>query len=104
MNREARAQIEDEVSRIIEGLEDEAEIGNLPGDSGGSADGIEPVTQANQSSVTMGGVLFRIAFMDLIFSLDSVITAVGMAKQIPIMVAAVVISVAVMIQRRMYLR
>lgn len=35
--------------------------------------------------------------MDVIFSLDSVITAVGMAKQIPVMVAAVMISVAVMI-------
>src|SRR6056297_135359 len=47
--------------------------------------------------VTMGAVLFRIALMDAIFSLDSVITAVGMAKHVPIMITAVVISVAVMI-------
>ena len=45
----------------------------------------------------MGGILFRIAFMDIIFSLDSVITAVGMAKHIQIMVLAVIISVGVMI-------
>lgn len=47
--------------------------------------------------VTMSGVLFRIALMDVIFSLDSVITAVGMAEHIIIMVAAVMIAVGVMI-------
>jgi predicted tellurium resistance membrane protein TerC len=86
-----------EIHHKIEGHEEEAEIGNLPGDSGGSSDGIAPITEANRSSVTVGGVLFRIAFMDIIFSLDSVITAVGMAKQISVMVIAVVISVLVMI-------
>jgi predicted tellurium resistance membrane protein TerC len=35
--------------------------------------------------------------MDIIFSLDSVITAVGMAEQVPVMIAAVVIAVVVMI-------
>ncbi len=41
-------------------------------------------------------VLAQIAVLDLVFSLDSVITAVGMAQAIEIMVAAVVISVLVM--------
>ncbi|MDV6029145.1 MAG: TerC family protein [Phycisphaera sp. RhM] len=86
-----------EIHHKIEGHEEEAEIGNLPGDRGGSSDGIAPITEENRSSVTVGGVLFRIAFMDIIFSLDSVITAVGMAKQISVMVIAVVISVLVMI-------
>ncbi|KAA5543090.1 TerC family protein [Roseiconus nitratireducens] len=86
-----------EIHHKIEGEGGEAEIGNLPGDSGGARDGIDPVTEKNRRNVTVGGVLFRIAFMDVIFSLDSVITAVGMAKQIPIMVIAVVISVGVMI-------
>lgn len=86
-----------EIHHKIEGHEEEAEIGNLPGDTGGSADGITPVTAANRASITVGGVLFRIALMDIIFSLDSVITAVGMAKQIPVMVLAVMISVGVMI-------
>ncbi|MEM9368609.1 MAG: TerC family protein [Planctomycetota bacterium] len=45
---------------------------------------------------TVGAVLFQIAIMDVIFSLDSVITAVGMASQISIMVAAVIISIIVM--------
>jgi predicted tellurium resistance membrane protein TerC len=41
-------------------------------------------------------VLVQIALLDLVFSLDSVITAVGMARAIEIMVAAVVIAVLVM--------
>lgn len=39
----------------------------------------------------------QIAFLDIIFSLDSVITAVGMASQISIMIAAVMAAVAVML-------
>jgi predicted tellurium resistance membrane protein TerC len=41
-------------------------------------------------------VLIQIAVLDLVFSLDSVITAVGMAREIEIMIAAVVIAVLVM--------
>ena len=47
-------------------------------------------------SVSFAGVLVQIAVLDLVFSLDSVITAVGMAKEIWVMVAAVVIAVGVM--------
>ncbi len=42
------------------------------------------------------GVIGQIAIIDIVFSLDSVITAVGMVDQISVMVAAVVTSVAVM--------
>jgi predicted tellurium resistance membrane protein TerC len=42
------------------------------------------------------GVIFQIAVMDIIFSLDSVITAVGMAQAIWVMIAAVVVAVLVM--------
>jgi len=41
-------------------------------------------------------ILIQILVLDLVFSLDSVITAVGMAQQIEIMVAAVVMAVLVM--------
>ncbi|MEM9587355.1 MAG: TerC family protein, partial [Planctomycetota bacterium] len=85
-----------EIHHKIEGGEEEHELGNLPGDEGGSRDGITPVTAATRG-ITVGGVLFRIAVMDVIFSLDSVITAVGMASHIEIMIAAVVVSVGVMI-------
>ena len=85
-----------EIHHKIEGGEEESELGNLPGDQGGAADGITPVG-ASGVKPALGGVLFRIAFMDVIFSLDSVITAVGMADHIQIMILAVIISVGVMI-------
>ena len=46
---------------------------------------------------TMGAVLAQIVALDIVFSLDSVLTAVGMAEDIAIMVAAVVIAVGVML-------
>ncbi|MGN6135216.1 MAG: TerC family protein, partial [Aureliella sp.] len=42
-------------------------------------------------------ILFQIALMDIIFSLDSVITAVGMANTLWVMISAVILAVAVMI-------
>jgi predicted tellurium resistance membrane protein TerC len=42
------------------------------------------------------GVLVQIAILDIVFSLDSVITAVGMAEDLSVMIAAVVIAVIVM--------
>ena len=55
-------------------------------------------TEEEQSTTvaTYGSVLAQIAVLDLVFSLDSVITAVGMAKHIPVMVIAIVIAVGVM--------
>ena len=47
-------------------------------------------------AATLGSVLVQIAILDLVFSLDSVITAVGMASDLGVMVIAVVIAVAVM--------
>ena len=47
--------------------------------------------------VSYAGVLAQIALLDIIFSLDSVITAVGMVKNIPVMVLAVMIAVGVML-------
>jgi predicted tellurium resistance membrane protein TerC len=42
-------------------------------------------------------VIVQILILDLVFSLDSVITAVGMVKQVPIMIAAVIIAVVFML-------
>ena len=42
-------------------------------------------------------VLVQVALLDMVFSLDSVITAVGMARRVEVMVAAVVIAIIVMI-------
>lgn len=46
---------------------------------------------------SFGAVIVQILLLDMVFSLDSVITAVGMVNQIPIMIAAVVIAVGVML-------
>jgi len=42
------------------------------------------------------GVLAQIAIIDLVFSLDSVITAVGMADDLPVMIIAIILAVLVM--------
>lgn len=42
------------------------------------------------------GIIVQILLLDIVFSLDSVITAVGMARHIEIMIAAVIIAVGVM--------
>ena len=46
---------------------------------------------------TFGAILVQILLLDLVFSIDSVLTAIGMTRHIPIMVAAVIISVMIMI-------
>jgi len=45
---------------------------------------------------SFSSVLIQIVLLDVVFSLDSVITAVGMVDQIPVMIAAVMIAVVVM--------
>jgi len=45
---------------------------------------------------SFSGIIIQILILDIVFSLDSVITAVGMADHIEIMIAAVVIAVAIM--------
>ncbi len=45
---------------------------------------------------TLGAVLVQIILLDIVFSLDSVITAVGMVDELGVMIAAVVIAVGVM--------
>lgn len=59
----------------------------------------EPAHQAGPGAGTasFGGVLIQIVLLDVVFSLDSVLTAVGMANQLAIMIAAVLVSVGVML-------
>ncbi len=52
--------------------------------------------QATTKHASFSAVIVQIAIMDIIFSLDSVITAVGMAESVSVMVIAVVLSVLVM--------
>ncbi len=57
----------------------------------------EDTAKAGAGTVSFGSVLVQIALLDLVFSLDSVITAVGMVSHLQVMVLAVLISVAVMV-------
>lgn len=45
---------------------------------------------------SFGAVIVQISLLDIVFSLDSVITAIGMVDKVPIMIAAVVISIIAM--------
>jgi len=52
------------------------------------------------TSTTRGqvwGVAFQIMFLDILFSFDSVITAIGMAQQLPVMVAAIIVAMLLML-------
>ena len=55
----------------------------------------DPTT--TKTSAVFGLVMLQIAIIDIVFSLDSVITAVGIADHVPVMVAAVLLSVAMML-------
>jgi predicted tellurium resistance membrane protein TerC len=51
---------------------------------------------ASRTRSNIAVVIFEIAVVDLVFSIDSIVTAIGMAQQIEVMIAAVIIAVAVM--------
>ena len=53
--------------------------------------------ERQQKIASVWNILAQIVILDLVFSLDSVITAVGMADRIEVMIAAVVIAIVVMI-------
>jgi predicted tellurium resistance membrane protein TerC len=61
---------------------------NLEGDEGHSSARVK---------ATLGSVLIQIVILDVVFSLDSVITAVGMVDQVAVMIAAVTIAILVML-------
>jgi len=49
-----------------------------------------------RAAVSFWAVITQIMVLDIVFSLDSVITAIGMAEHLPVMIAAVVVAVVVM--------
>ena len=50
-----------------------------------------------KGTATFGSVIVQIVLLDIVFSLDSVLTAVGLVDEVPIMIAAIVIAVGVML-------
>ncbi|HEX9627039.1 MAG TPA: TerC family protein [Acidiferrobacterales bacterium] len=61
-----------------------------------SLEGSEQARGAGRAAASFAGILIQIAVIDIVFSLDSVITAVGMTSHVPVMAAAIVIAVLVM--------
>jgi len=59
-------------------------------------EGLE-ASQSGKAVTSFASVIVQIMLLDIVFSLDSVITAVGMADDIGVMVAAVIIAVGVML-------
>ena len=56
----------------------------------------KPETVKSKVARNFVSVLVQIALLDIVFSLDSVITAVGLAEHLPVMILAIVIAVGVM--------
>jgi len=71
------------VHEIHASLEGEDDVAEAPG-------------AAAKAGVSFGGILVQIAILDIVFSLDSVITAVGLADDVAVMVIAIVAAVGVM--------
>lgn len=53
--------------------------------------------KSSKVRATMGGVILQIIVVDIVFSLDSVITAIGLVQEIWVMIAAVILAMLVMI-------
>jgi len=62
-----------------------------------SLEGEEAHAGQAPATASFGAVIVQIVLLDIVFSLDSVLTAVGLVNEVPIMVAAVVIAVGVML-------
>ncbi len=61
-----------------------------------SLEGPEEHSVGKQVAASFIGVVVQIGILDIIFSLDSVITAVGLVDRVPVMVAAIVAAVLIM--------
>lgn len=57
----------------------------------------DPEEQSKKVNPTFWNVVLQVIIIDIVFSFDSIITAVGLAQDLPIMIAAVVISMIIML-------
>ena len=62
----------------------------------GEVEGGEEARRPGARKASFGWIVAQLVVVDLVFSLDSIITAIGMAEDLPVMIAAVVIAVIVM--------
>lgn len=57
----------------------------------------EALDKKGKAALSFSSVIVQILLLDMVFSIDSILTAVGMTDELPIMVTAVVVAVAVML-------
>ena len=60
-------------------------------------EGVEGDITKNSTATTFGKVLIQILILDLVFSIDSIITAIGMVKEVWVMYVAVIVTVIIML-------
>lgn len=60
-------------------------------------EGVDGGHNPTKAAAKFSSVLIQIMLLDIVFSLDSVITAIGMAQHLPVMIAAVVLAMGVML-------
>ena len=58
---------------------------------------VDDVFETRAAGITFGAAIVQILLLDLVFSIDSILTAVGMTEHLAIMVVAVLVAVAVML-------
>jgi predicted tellurium resistance membrane protein TerC len=61
-------------------------------------EGADDHTQTGKTAPKFSAIIVQILLLDIVFSLDSVITAIGMANQLAVMIAAVVLALGVMLK------
>ena len=59
--------------------------------------GHEGSTEKKEKTYTIAQAIFQITIIDIIFSFDSILTAVGLSRDLPVMITAVVVSMFVML-------
>ena len=69
----------------------------IHGTMSGEGEGQEGGSGAGKATLTFGAAIAQVVALDMVFSIDSILTAVGMTDEVPIMMAAVIITVGLML-------
>ena len=56
----------------------------------------EEAVLSHTASGAFSGIIFQIVLIDMVFSIDSILTAIGMADDVPVMIAAVLVAILIM--------
>jgi predicted tellurium resistance membrane protein TerC len=88
--REIHEKLEGEGAAAEPAAGEEGPGGSIAGDEAGG-----PVAKVGPG-IAFGAIVTQIILVDTVFSFDSIITAVGLARQVPVMITAVIIAMVIM--------